>query len=437
MPRQTADQPITTRTARERLEVRRDPYFRSIGAGVSLGYRRGASGGTWVVRTMVEGRYRDRSLGRADDVIKADGVTYLDFRQAEAKARAEASNQHHAAAGIDPSHATRAPFTVSDALADYVRAYRRRGGKRVKDTENTIKAHLESQLGTVRLDRLTRGRIIAWRDDLAEAAPRLRTRRSAPAGSRRRVLDPSDADGIRRRRATVNRILSLLKAALNLAHQEGRVHSKAAWELVKPYREVDSPRIRHLSDAEVVRLVNACDPALRKIVVAGLLTGMRYGEITRLRALDVNNEVGNVTVAVSKSGKPRHIYLTDEGRAFFEHAAVGRPRTDLLFVREDGDAWGKSHQFRPLREACAAARIEPAISFHILRHTYASRLALAGTPMSVIAAQLGHEGTRITERHYAHLTPSYVADTVRATFGALGIVEVSNGTASPVGTKGS
>lgn len=146
---------------------------------------------------------------------------------------------------------------MSDALADYVRAYRRRGGKRVKDTENTIKAHLESQLGTVRLDRLTRGRIIAWRDDLAEAAPRLRTRRSAPAGSRRRVLDPSDADGIRRRRATVNRILSLLKAAFNLAHQEGRVHSKAAWELGKPYREVDAPRIRHLSDTEVVRLVNA------------------------------------------------------------------------------------------------------------------------------------------------------------------------------------
>lgn len=90
---------------------------------------------------------------------------------------------------------------------------------------------------------------------------------------------------------------------------------------------------------------------------------MRYGEITRLRALDVNKEVGNVTVAVSKSGKPRHIYLTDEGRTFFEHAAVGRPGTDLLFVREDGEAWGKSHQFRPLREACAAARIEPPYRF--------------------------------------------------------------------------
>lgn len=388
MPRQTADQPITTRAARERLEVRRDPYFRNIDNGVSLGYRRGVKGGTWVVRTLVEGRYRDTSLGRADDVIKADGLTYLDFRQAEAKARAEASNQHHVAAGIDPRQASRAPYTVSDALQDYVRAYRRRGGKQLKDTETKIKAHLESQLGAVRLDRLTRSQVTAWRDDLAEAAPRLRTRRGAQAGSKRRVLDPGDADAMRRRRASVNRILSVLKAALNLAHQEGRVHSKAPWEAIKPFREVDAPRIRHLTDAEVVHLVNASDPDLRQIVVAGLLTGMRYGEITRLRALDFNREVGNISVSISKSGKPRHIYLTEEGRVFFEQAVADRPGTTLIFVRADGEAWGTSHQFRPLREACATARIEPPISFHILRHTYASRLALAGTPMPVIPHSL-------------------------------------------------
>lgn len=104
---------------------------------------------------------------------------------------------------------------------------------------------------------------------------------------------------------------------------------------------------------------------------------MRYGEITRLRALDFNREVGNISVSISKSGKPRHIYLTEEGRVFFEQAVADRPGTTLIFVRADGEAWGTSHQFRPLREACATARIEPPISFHILRHTYASRLALA------------------------------------------------------------
>ena len=46
--------------------------------------------------------------------------------------------------------------------------------------------------------------------------------------------------------------------------------------------------------------------------------------------------------------------------------------------------------------------------------------------MTVIAAQLGHADTRICEKHYPHLGPSYVADTVRAAFGELGIVEPDN-----------
>lgn len=46
--------------------------------------------------------------------------------------------------------------------------------------------------------------------------------------------------------------------------------------------------------------------------------------------------------------------------------------------------------------------------------------------MALIAAQLGHSDTRMVEKHYGHLAPSYVADTVRAAFGSLGIVEPSN-----------
>jgi hypothetical protein len=58
----------------------------------------------------------------------------------------------------------------------------------------------------------------------------------------------------------------------------------------------------------------------------------------------------------------------------------------------------------------------------VLRPSYGSRLAMRGVPMGVIAAQLGHSDTRMTERHYAHLSPSYVAETVRQSFGMLGIV---------------
>jgi integrase len=415
-----------TRAARERLPVREDPYWRRIDAGVALGYRKGTTATNWVVRISVDGRYREIAIGRADDSIKADGVLFLDFRQAEVKARAQATTQYHISAGLDAKRDSRAPYTVSQALEDYLGAYQRRGGKSVRNFRNTINAHILPSLGQVRLDRLTRNRIIDWRDAIAASPPRLRSKKTAKNVPRYKTVDPLDVDAARRRRATTNRVLTVLKAALNHAYNSGRIQSKLAWDTVKPFRDVNVPRIRHLTDGEVVRLVNACELDLRQIVVAATLTGMRYGEVCNLRAYDFERDSKTILVAVSKSGKPRHIVLTIEGVEFFEQATAGKDGRDLMFTRADGEPWGKSHQSRPLREACAAARIEPAISFHILRHTYASRLALAGAPLMAIAAQLGHGDYRMTERHYAHLTPNYVADVVRASFGALGIVPSTN-----------
>jgi integrase len=69
-----------------------------------------------------------------------------------------------------------------------------------------------------------------------------------------------------------------------------------------------------------------------------------------------------------------------------------------------------------MREACERAGIVPAVGFHVLRHTHDSILAMRAVPMAVIARQLGHADTRMTERHYAHLAPNSVADTIRAKF---------------------
>jgi integrase len=169
------------------------------------------------------------------------------------------------------------------------------------------------------------------------------------------------------------------------------------------------------------------------------MTGCRYGELSAMRSSDFDPQVGTVTIRQNKGGNPRHVALTDEGRGFFESMAAGKVGSALLFERDrvvtqatretpaatKRTAWSKSDQFRQIRAACVAANITPAVSFHELRHTYASRLAMRGVPMGVIAAQLGHSDTRMTERHYAHLSPSYVADTVRRSFGTLGIVPSS------------
>ena len=430
MPRITADSPITTRAARERLAPRREPYWRAIEAGVAVGYRRGSQGGAWLARVLDAGRYREERLGRADDALPADGANVLDFRQAQTKAVAWASRQRRVAAGLEPVHVRGPvkPYTVADAMMDYQADLRARGGKTLNTTRNTVDAHILPALGTVAVARLTREKVRAWHRDLA----------STPARRRGTMTeaDPADTDAPRRRQASANRILTVLKAGLNHARAEGRVTCPDdAWTLVKPFRGADAPKVRYLTDDECVRLANACPADFRALVTAALLTGCRYGELRAMRAADLDLQAGSVNIPRSKSGKSRHVVLTDEGREFFERMARGRARDALLFERDaiaqqatrtapavrHRTRWGKSDQFRAMADACTAARIVPAISFHVLRHTYASRLARCAVPLPVIAAQLGHADTRMTERHYAHLAPSYVADTVRAAFGNLGI----------------
>ena len=119
-----------------------------------------------------------------------------------------------------------------------------------------------------------------------------------------------------------------------------------------------------------------------------------------------------------KVTEPRTVHLADDGIRFFAAETAGKVGTARMLTRDDGAAWGKSHQFRPLREACSKAAITPAISFHVLRHTFASRLAMKGVPMSVVAAALGNTEV-VCIRHYAHLSPGYIAETIRANAGGI------------------
>jgi integrase len=352
------------------------------------------------------------SIGSADDLLDADGGDTLTFAQAQVRAADWFRDIERSAGRVMQ------PITVAEATEAYVTDYLARGGKAERDLRTTIKAHILPDLGGKEVASLTNATLRAWHHRLAAAPARLRT--SAKA-KRANVRPPEDAEGRRARRSTANRVLTVLKAALSLAYRDGRVPSDDAWRRVKPFPNVDAPRIRYLTDDEAVRLVNACGQDLRALVTAALLTAMRYGELARLRAADFDPDAGVLHIREAKAGKPRTVPLTGEGRRFFSGIAAGKPGRALLLTSADGAAWGKSHQHRPLMEACAAARIAPAASFHILRHTAASRLVQRGVPMAVIGALLGNTEA-ICARHYAHLSPSYVNETIRQAAGELGIV---------------
>jgi integrase len=398
-----------------------------LSAGCALGYRRGAKGGTWIAKFRdADGKRHLEALGAADDSRDPDGLSVYSFAQAQERARGWFQRKAREAAG-DFVPLDR-PYTIADALTDYRADYKRRGGKAIDRLDWSAGAWIKSEIGAIVLDRLTKGKIVAWHQKIAETPPRLRPK--AGAAPKHRAAD-SSPEAVRRRRSTANRVLTILKAALNHAHREGRCASDDAWRTVRAFREADAARLRYLSDDETRRLTNACSPDFRVLVTGALLTGCRYGELAAMAVADFNPDAGTVRVRSSKSGRPRHVVLPREGLDFITGLAAGKPGSARLFLRSNGKPWAKSEQQRPLATACKAGRIDPPVNFHGLRHTYASRLAMRNVPLAVIAAQLGHSDTRMVEKHYGHLSPGYVADTVRAAFGTLGIVDPSN--VAPIG----
>jgi integrase len=278
--------------------------------------------------------------------------------------------------------------------------------------ESAIRAHIKPAFGQRPIASLKTKELRDWLDRLAEKPARLRTGKFAKTINLRAA--PKSNNEKRARRATANRIVGVLKAILNRAHQAGAARDDTEWRRVKPFKKADAAKIRFLEDAECVRLVNACPADLRALVRAALLTGARWGELASLRVADVNTSKERPTmyVAESKSGRPRHIPLNAEGRELFADRVTGKVGDDLVFVRADGKAWGHNHHVRALNTACKVAKVRPAVAFHELRHTYASHLAMAGVPLLTISKLLGHADTRITARHYAHLADKTLADAV-------------------------
>jgi integrase len=298
---------------------------------------------------------------------------------------------------------------VRDAAEHYLKWFREHK-RSVKETEHTINVHILPALGDKLLSELAAPQVREWLDKLATRPARLRASKFAKAPKYRAA--PKTDEEKRARRASANRILNVLKALLNKAFHDGLVANDTEWRKVKAFKNVDEVEIRYLEDAEAVRLVNACPADLRKLVRGALLTGCRFGELAALCAADVKLGEEKIYIARSKGGKARRVPLNTEGLALFKALHAGKKADDLVFTRADGQAWGKNHHVRALKAACAVAKIQPAISFHDLRHTYASMLINAGVKLEVISKLLGHADMRITLKHYADIADPVKEDAV-------------------------
>ena len=425
---------LDTRTARLKLEVSVN-HQDVINPGQYLMYRRpkGGSGGSWTARWRdpETGKIKQLPLGSADDFSDADEIQIFDFAQAQAKAKEWfKDNGRRAVLVADGAILPEGVYTVAHAIAEYFLDAARRGVKGLNRDLDRANAHILPPLGEVEVAKLSRGKIEKWLQAMAESPRRLRTKKGE---EQRHAAPPSTDDEKRARKDSANRVLTVLKGALNCALDARRVTSGEAWMTVKPYEDTTSVRIRFLNQGEQVRLVNACPPDFRRLVQAALFTGARCGELGRLRVHDFNRDAGTLFIEFSKNGKSRHIVLTGEAVPWFDAQCAGRGAGETMFLRDDQvfrrtrsltstQAWEERDQVRPMHEACEASGVE-SLTFHELRHTYASGLVNRGVPMAFVAAQIGHTNTRTCEKHYGHLAPSALAASIRLLAPTLGIAE--------------
>ena len=437
MARTKRSQDLDTRTKRLALPIGKR-ITDTLAEGCYILYKRPVNGaaGRWIARAydLETKKFRQEVVGVADDLLDADEIKIFTFAQAQklAAGRFETWNREAVLlAGGEVPH--KGPYTVADAWAEYLADAELRGVHGLRIMKQTAEAHIIPALGQVDVAKLTPKKVRDWHQALAALARRKTGAPRKPGADVVHLAAPETEDEKRARKDSANRILSNLKAALNFAARSRGIGRATDWRQVKPFQNVTQPRVRFLTVNEQQLLVNACPPELRALVKGALYTGARYGELTRVVVGDLNPQ-GSLFIQFGKANKggykPRHVVLTKEGLEWFVSHAAGRKATELMFQHtatragradalKDWDGWVAYDQAKVMAVACVKAEIA-AVTFHELRHTYASALVNKGVPLAYVAEQLGHSNTRMVEKHYGHLCPSAKADSIRLLAPVLG-----------------
>lgn len=200
--------------------------------------------------------------------------------------------------------------------------------------------------------------------------------------------------------ATINRAVVVLKAVYNKAVRDGllMVNPASKVKLLK----VNNELVRYLTSDQEVRLLECLEERFKPIVIVGINTGLRQGELLRLTWQDIDWHTGIMTINETKSGERRRVPMNSiVQEILFERQNLTRSsQQDRIF----------QHDSRFLRRAFDRAVKEAGLSpfrFHDLRHTFASRLAMQGVNDRTLMTLGGWKSPRMLNR-YAHLSPTHL-----------------------------
>ena len=227
---------------------------------------------------------------------------------------------------------------------------------------------------------------------------------------------------------TISHCLALIRAMFNKA---------AEWNLYQgdnPVKKIKMPTVQNARDrffsmeeAELLlkelkrnhhykneyRELN--DPTLHDIALISLQTGARAGEIFNLKGQDVDFQNGLVALRDTKNKETRYAPMTRDIKIILKRR-LPKNLGNYFFADQDGKKIKEvSNAFSAIVDKLELNKNvkdpRQRVVFHTCRHTFASWLAIQGTPLYTIAKLMGHKSIAMTER-YSHLSPDHKKDAV-------------------------
>lgn len=377
---------IDTVSARGRLKQRREPYWHRLTKGCYLGFRKmgGLGHGNWIARAQVEvsGEKTYKALGELTEL-----PDHLRFDAAQKAA--QAWFDHLGRGGS--SSAT----TVKDACEKYVKHLRStKTLSAADDAEARFKNYVlsDAKFASMELSKLKPSHLESWRTALHELPTR--------SGARR---------GERRSDSTLNRDMTCVRAAFNLAYTDGLVSSDFAWRSkLLPLKNADKRRELYLERDQRKTFIEKAAVDVAAFLRGLALLPLRPGALAALKAGDYDARLKVLKIGKDKNGQDRKIRLPEATATVFAEASKDKLPAAPLLSRNDGKAWNKDAWKWPVKAAAEAAKLPPGTTAYTMRHSVISDLVHDGLDLLTVA-QISGTSVAMIERHYGHLRSDVAA----------------------------
>lgn len=361
---------------RQKLKPSREPYWHRLSTGCYVGVRVMTTGskGSWLARwrNPETRKQHMKALGTFEDL---PGNKRFD-------AASKAAQEWFSHVGHGGSVEV---VTVREACMRYVaHLLREKGESASLDARARFERYVfkDVRLAGLALSGLRAKHLQDWRNALQDA--------------------PS-ASGGPRAASTINRDMTALRAALNLAHDEGLVATDVAWRAkLIPIKGADGRRQIYLDREQRRRLISAAQPDLAVFIRAMCMLPLRPGALAALNVGNYDKRLKTLTVGKDKAGADRSIQLPGSAAALFGDAIRDKLPSAPLLARGDGERWNKDGWKHPFKLAAKEAALPAQACMYVLRHSTITDLVAAGLPLLTVA-QMSGTSVQMIEKHYGHL----------------------------------